>query len=75
MKDKKRHKYIFLLCLTALFFAGPAHGENSSGGYNPGAGIAEGYSEAGTRAAEFLSLPVGGRGVAMGGAFGVALSG
>ncbi|MBN2289716.1 MAG: PorV/PorQ family protein [Candidatus Glassbacteria bacterium] len=42
------------------------------GSFNPAAGIAEGYSEAGTRAAEFLSLPVGGRGVAMGGAFGAA---
>ncbi|HUU27915.1 MAG TPA: PorV/PorQ family protein [archaeon] len=40
--------------------------------YNPAAGIPEGFSEAGTRTAEFLTIPVGSRGVAMGGAFGAA---
>ena len=42
----------------------------SGGSYNPGDGIPEGYSGAGTRAAEFLTIPVGSRGVAMGGAYG-----
>ncbi len=41
-----------------------------SGSFNPGDGIPEGFSEAGTRAAEFLTIPVGSRGMAMGGAYG-----
>jgi len=65
-----RNKTSGLLCLIIMIASGRAIADGRSGGYNPGAGIAEGYSEAGTRAAEFLSLPVGGRGVAMGGAFG-----
>ncbi len=36
---------------------------------NPGSGRVEGLSGVGTRAAEFLTIPVGPRGVAMGGAF------
>jgi hypothetical protein len=67
MKSIYRKKLLYLICLAALSVAG--RGYAASSGYNPGAGIAEGYSEAGTRAAEFLTLPVGGRGVGMGGAF------
>lgn len=42
----------------------------ATGKFNPAAGIPEGFSEAGTRAAEFLTIPVGSRGVALGGAYG-----
>jgi len=52
-----------ILCTSALNAA-------TDGQFNPGAGIAEGFSEAGTRAAEFLTIPVGSRGVALGGAYG-----
>ena len=65
-------KSISLLCMIVFFAPGYAQAAGRAGGFNPGAGIAEGYSEAGTRAAEFLTLPVGGRGVAMGGAFSAA---
>jgi len=39
---------------------------------NPGAGRVSGLSGVGTRAAEFLTIPVGPRGVAMGGAYSAA---
>ncbi len=54
---------ILSLTCSALQAAG-------SGSFNPGDGIPKGFSEAGTRAAEFLTIPVGGRGVALGGAYG-----
>jgi len=57
-----------LLC----FWAGLLNAAGGSQGFNPGAGIPEDFSEAGTRAAEFLTIPIGSRGVAMGGAFGAA---
>ena len=65
-------KFLSLLCMVVFLATGHASAADTGGGYNPGAGIAEGYSEAGTRAAEFLTLPVGGRGMAMGGAYGAA---
>jgi hypothetical protein len=55
-----------LLVISAAVF----NAEAASGKFNQAAGIAPGFSEAGTRAAEFLTIPVGCRGVAMGGAFG-----
>ncbi|MFH1069370.1 MAG: PorV/PorQ family protein [Candidatus Glassbacteria bacterium] len=42
----------------------------ATGQFNPAEGIPQGFSEAGTRAAEFLTIPVGSRGVALGGAYG-----
>ena len=54
---------LLIICSSALKAAA---GES----FNPAAGIAEGFSEAGTRAAEFLTIPVGSRGVALGGAYG-----
>ena len=53
---------LLIVCTPAL---NAAAGEP----FNPAAGIAEGFSEAGTRAAEFLTIPVGSRGVALGGAY------
>ena len=53
---------LLIICTSAL---NAAAGEP----FNPAAGIAEGFSEAGTRAAEFLTIPVGSRGVALGGAY------
>ncbi len=60
------------VCLAALLlWVAPLAGAGGVGtGYsNPGAGRVEGLSGVGTRAAEFLTIPVGPRGVAMGGAF------
>ena len=58
--------------LLVLSLSGQVYAANGTGASNPGAGVADGYSEAGTRAAEFLTIPVGSRGVAMGGAYGAA---
>ncbi|MFH1069845.1 MAG: PorV/PorQ family protein [Candidatus Glassbacteria bacterium] len=65
-------KTIVLLALAAALAASPAaaaSGYAGIGSSNPGAGRVEGLSGVGTRAAEFLTIPVGPRGVAMGGAF------
>jgi len=56
--------------LLLLFTAGNLPAATSGGGYNQADGIPEGFSEAGTRTAEFLTIPAGARGVALGGAFG-----
>ncbi|MEA2064108.1 MAG: PorV/PorQ family protein [Gemmatimonadota bacterium] len=62
-----------LACVLVLLGAEYSYAaQGGVSGFNPGDGIAEGYSEAGTRVAEFLTLPVGGRGMAMGGAFSAA---
>jgi hypothetical protein len=53
-----------------LLWAAPLAAASRNGNFNPADGIAKGFSEAGTRTAEFLTIPVGSRGVAMGGAFG-----
>ncbi len=60
---------IWVVALTLLVSAANAAAAGS-GSFNPGDGIPEGFSEAGTRAAEFLTIPVGSRGMAMGGAYG-----
>ncbi|MCE5273467.1 PorV/PorQ family protein [bacterium] len=60
-----------LLLLALLLWAGSLSAAGGSGsGYNPANGLPDGFSEAGTRTAEFLTIPVGARGVALGGAFG-----
>ena len=58
--------------LLVLAVAGSLQAASGTGASNPGAGVDAGYSEAGTRAAEFLTIPVGSRGVAMGSAYGAA---
>lgn len=70
---KWRQTYLpacLLLIGAALFQAFPANAATGAG--NPGAGRVKGLSGVGTRAAEFLTIPVGPRGVAMGGAFSAA---
>lgn len=59
-----------LLAAVFTLWAGTLAAAGSAGGYNPADGLPKGYSEAGTRTAEFLTIPVGARGVALGGAFG-----
>ncbi len=60
---------IVLLGLLAGAAALPA-ADGGGAGWNPARGLPAGFSEAGTRAAEFLTIPVGSRGVALGGAYG-----
>ncbi len=60
------------IALVWLTIAGPSLAASGAGFSNPGAGRVEGLSGVGTRAAEFLTIPVGPRGVAMGGAFSAA---
>ena len=67
---RKNLKIISTLLVLAV--TGGLQAAGGTGASNPGAGVADGYSEAGTRAAEFLTIPVGSRGVAMGGAYGAA---
>ena len=61
----------FLLLHTAAQL-GAASGSYGGSAANPGAGRVEGLSGVGTRAAEFLTIPVGPRAVAMGGAYSAA---
>ncbi|MEA2063213.1 MAG: PorV/PorQ family protein [Gemmatimonadota bacterium] len=63
-----------LLVVTALCLAAaqPLRAAGGTGAANPGAGRVEGLSGVGTRAAEFLTIPVGPRAVAMGGAYSAA---
>jgi len=56
--------------LAAIFLGAASLSAAGGSGFNPAAGIPKGFSEAGTRAAEFLTIPVGSRGVALGGAYG-----
>jgi hypothetical protein len=62
---------IFFLALY-LAAAPPAGAVSGIGTANPGAGRVSGLSGVGTRAAEFLTIPVGPRAVAMGGAYSAA---
>ncbi|HLA39253.1 MAG TPA: PorV/PorQ family protein [Candidatus Glassbacteria bacterium] len=69
---KRIDKLVCLLALAGTLTALPAaaaSGYSGTGSSNPGAGRVEGLSGVGTRAAEFLTIPVGPRGVAMGGAY------
>ena len=60
---------IAFLLLHAAEPLGAAVGFYGGSAANPGAGRVEGLSGVGTRAAEFLTIPVGPRAVAMGGAY------
>lgn len=60
---------ITLLLLPAAGPLGAAVGSSGGSAANPGAGRVVGLSGVGTRAAEFLTIPVGPRAVAMGGAY------
>jgi hypothetical protein len=62
---------IAVLLTALLLWVAPlvAAGGAGTGSANPGAGRVEDLSGVGTRGAEFLTIPVGPRGVAMGGAF------
>ena len=55
--------------ITMLAVAGNIFAAEGTGSGNPGAGRVDGLSGVGTRAAEFLTIPVGPRAVAMGGAY------
>ena len=64
-----------IVSVSALSVFAPlqaASGPSGGSAANPGAGRVEGLSGVGTRAAEFLTIPVGPRAVAMGGAFAAA---
>ena len=63
---------IAFLLLHAAGPLGAASGSYGGSAANPGAGRVEGLSGVGTRAAEFLTIPVGPRAVAMGGAYAAA---
>ena len=67
----KISKYVAVLSLALCLAPGPspAGAASGTGAANPGAGRVSGLSGVGTRAAEFLTLPVGPRAVAMGGAY------
>ena len=72
MKRKiNRLKTLFsLLAAAAAFGAASALAATGyTGSTNPGAGRVQGLSGVGTRAAEFLTIPVGPRAVGMGGAY------
>ncbi|HUU29792.1 MAG TPA: PorV/PorQ family protein [archaeon] len=58
-----------LLILWLCTAAAPARGATGIAQSNPGAGRVSGLSGVGTKAAEFLTIPVGPRAVAMGGAY------
>ncbi|MBW7995388.1 MAG: PorV/PorQ family protein [Candidatus Glassbacteria bacterium] len=64
-----RHITLAIAALALAFSTAAAAGGAGIGAANPGAGRVEGLSGVGTRGAEFLTIPVGPRGVAMGGAF------
>ncbi len=68
-------KNIAVLLSALIFWVAPlaAAGGVGAGSANPGAGRVEDLSGVGTRGAEFLTIPVGPRGVAMGGAFRAAV--
>ena len=72
----KRLKTILTLTAAAAAFSvaplGAATDYSGSGATNPGSGRLQGLSGVGTRAAEFLTIPVGPRAVAMGGAYAAA---
>ncbi len=62
-------KFLAVFVVALLIWALPLAAAGGTGSANPGAGRVEDLSGVGTRGAEFLTIPVGPRGVAMGGAF------
>ncbi|MBN2288510.1 MAG: PorV/PorQ family protein [Candidatus Glassbacteria bacterium] len=72
MAEKTKKYAVLLLLGLYLGAASPGRAASGTGTANPGAGRVSGLSGVGTRAAEFLTIPVGPRAVAMGGAYSAA---
>lgn len=62
-------RHMMVAALVLLAAGAQVFAASGIGAANPGAGRVEDLSGVGTRGAEFLTIPVGPRGVAMGGAF------
>jgi len=65
-------KYATVILLALFLVPASPAAASGTGVANPGAGRVSGLSGVGTRAAEFLTLPVGPRATAMGGAYSAA---
>ncbi|MFC1614288.1 PorV/PorQ family protein [Gemmatimonadota bacterium] len=69
MSTEKIKSFFLILLVFSLCIVPLTRAASGTGSANPGAGRVSGLSGVGTRAAEFLTIPVGPRAVAMGGAY------